>query len=101
MKYILFLLFLFTTPFLYSQQITKQVADSACICLNEKLPQTSNEQLKDTISSCIGVAMANNTLQLFKEHKLEGFTVENIQFISSKIVARLEKKCESFKALKK
>lgn len=101
MKKQLFVLLILTTSMCYSQKITKSVGDSICLCLEAKLPNTDRQYLRDTISGCVGSGMAPHTEELFEAYDLESYTVENIRYVQKKLFARLEKKCEVFKDLKK
>ena len=97
-KPLILILLLFSTS-AYSQKLTKQLADSICMCFEEKIEHTAAENLRDSLIKCTADFAAIHSMALFEEYELEGFTVENIRFIQSKLKARLERKCKVIRAL--
>lgn len=84
----------------YGQTITERVADSICTKFSGIIENTKAENLNDSLNSCLGSFMANNSVALFEEHQLEGYTVENIHFLQAKLLATLDENCEAFRNLK-
>jgi len=96
MKKILVIIALFAGPILSAQSISSAVADSACVCYTEVLPQIKADNQQDSLKACITNFLINNSQELFEEHELKnGYTVENIQFIYRKVLAILEDNCDT------
>jgi hypothetical protein len=81
----------------FGQKSSEKASKDICECVEKKLSNTKQLNVKDSVNSCFGQAMAVHMDGLNKEFKIKSVTVESVMETRDRLLKVLRKKCTYFK----